>query len=428
MNTHSIRSGLMSDIFTIQESRETQLSLSDDQAESLRLLGRDLAAKAEFFLPDTGSASSDEDVVERTVIRCVAVGGGVYRVRVANAVGSIALPHGSLHVIPKIPIAHFAHIARRSYSEPRLGDDLISVESLEVFWELVAQWCVTSIEVLLRSGLLVDYREFSEGLPMVRGRVNVRQTSQRFLHGRLEADCTFDELDLDHPLNRVLRAAVRLIAGHPLIRNESLSRRASRLDRAMDGIGPMVPGDLRVQLDRRTYRYAEALDLSQRVLSMFGTNVTAGSRLGRTFLIPTPGLIENGIREILRTGMSPLLVNKKGKQISGDRFFSVNPDLVFGHDAVIGDVKYKVAQDYWNRSEVQQAAMFASGFRAPAALIATFACDSSVGDITMQLGDLCIRRIVWTAVTDTNPVDAEAGFIERARAFLMPYIAQSAAA
>lgn len=425
----------MSEQLEVCESREKTLALTEEQAEALRALGRQLRGQAEFYRAvsdqefDGADATDDpEENVDRSVIRCVSDGHGKYKVRVANAIGAVSLPGATLHVVPKIPVAHFAHLARQSYASFRTSREEVSVSSLDVFWEIVAQWCVESVEHLVRFGLLADYKEFNEDLGVVRGRVNVRGTTDNFLRGRLEADCSFDELDIDHPLNRVLRAAVRSIAGRPSITNVDLKKRASRLDRAMDGVGPLQHSDLHATVDRRTSRYADAVDLCHRVLGVVGTNVAAGSMFGRTFLIPTPGLVEEGIRSVLRAALSPVAVTKQGRVMDGDVHFSVNPDLVFAGGVVTGDVKYKVASEGWNRGDVQQAAMFATGFSADAAMITTFSCDAAVGDLVMNLGQLELRRIVWDARDDVDPDVARQSFVDRVRAFLAPWISLVAVA
>jgi 5-methylcytosine-specific restriction endonuclease McrBC regulatory subunit McrC len=418
-------SGQVSEQFEIVESREKTLALTDEQVDALRLLGRQLRGQAEFYRSpndedgETVEDSNDPDEqLDRSVIRCTSDGHGKYKVRVANAIGAVALPGATLHVLPKIPVEHFAHIARQSYSSFRSSSEAVSVDSLDVFWEIVAQWCVESVEHLVRYGLLSDYKEYTDDLAMVRGRVNIRGTTNNFLRGRLKAECTFDELDIDHPLNRILRAAVRTIASRPSITNSELKKRASRLDHVMDGIGPLQQSDLSVQLDRRTHRYADAVDLCCRVLGVVGTNVAAGAQFGRTFLIPTPGLIEDGVRTILRRALSPVSVSKQGKVMDGDVYFSVNPDLVFSNGLVTGDVKYKVASAAWNRGDVQQASMFAAGFSTKAAVITTFSCAEAIGDLVMQLGELELRRIVWDARDDVSPGDAEESFVARVGAFL----------
>jgi len=414
----------VSDQFTIFESSQTTLELTDEQAEALRLLGRQLRGNKVFYgAPKPGDENFEEndeieEPQESSVIKCAASGDGKFRVRVANAIGAVALPGATLHVLPKIPVSHFAYIARHSYASHRTSQEAVAVDSLDLFWEIVAHWCVEAVEHLVRYGLLADYKEHTENLGLVRGRVNIRGTTHNFLSGRLEANCTFDELDLDHPLNRILRGAVRIVASSPNIVNADLKKRASRLDRAMDGIGSLRHSDFSVQLDRRTNRYADAIDLSHRVLGVVGTNVMAGEKFGKTFLIPTPGLIEEGLRSILSDSLAPVSVTNKGKQIFGSVHFSVNPDLVFAGGLVTGDVKYKVASEKWNRGDVQQASMFAAGYSAKAAVITTFSRSAAVGDLVMQLGDLELRRIVWAAHDDVAPVDAESNFLTRISSFL----------
>jgi hypothetical protein len=419
-------------LLPILESSVQELALTVEQVEALRELGRELRGRGDFYRqrqqPEVelaeDSDDEDDDVAElkRSVIRCQSAGGGKYRVFVRNAIGVIALPGVTLYIEPKIPINHFAHLAKLAYVSPRLAPDAVAVDNLDAFWELIARWAITEIEHLIRYGLLSDYESITDDLGAVRGRVNARETTYNFLGGRLEANCSFDELDLDHPLNRVLRAAARMIAGSPLIKDEELAKRASRLDRAMDGIGALRHTDLYTVLDRRTHRYADAFDLSSRVLGLVGTNVAVGERAGRTFLIPTPGLVEDAIRAIFASSLPGVVVSEQGKRLKGDRFFTINPDIVINNGNVTGDVKYKIAKDEWNRAEVQQAALFATGYQASAAFIATFARGPDVRDLSMQIGDLFLKRIVWNAADDVDPVDSEQDFIKRIRAFVGGYL------
>lgn len=411
---------------SVLESKERLLQLTEGQAEALRALGRELRGKADFLQRKAEPAELEDREGEqedsRTVIRCSSEGNGMYRVHVSNAIGVVAIPGDALRIYPKIPISHFAHLAKKSYSAARIGSESVSVSSLDAFWELVAQWCVTSLEHLIRFGLLMDYKSFDEDLSVVRGRANIRSTTNNFLNGKILANCTFDELNIDHPLNRILRATARRIAGSEKIADQTLKKRASRIDRILEGVGPMLPSDLETPLDRRTAAYAESLDLCKRVLGLVGTNLSSGENAGRTFLIPTPGLIEDGIRNVLRESLRPISVKAGHRNVKGNASFSINPDLVFGEGTVTGDVKYKVATDQWNRGDVQQAAMFATGYKAHAALIATFSRVERVGDLQMELGNLIIRRIVWNAFDHLEPARSEAQFVRAAKSFLQAHL------
>ncbi len=422
----------MSEIPPVVESTTTDLPLTAKQAEELRRLGHELRGRAEFHgrrdEADGAEIDPEEDAELRTVIRCTPKGDGVYSVRVANAVGVVALPDGVLRVVPKIDIDHFAHLARLAIAKPRTDDGRVAVDSLDALWEVVAHWCVTEVESLVRAGLIADYKAFTEDLQVVRGRPDVRATAGNFMRGRPEVNCTFEEMDLDHPLNRVLRAAMKRIAGDTRIVDMDVRQRASRMDRAMDGIGVLRLPDLRVGVDRRTMRYAAAVDLCRRVLSVVGTNIDAGERFGKTFLIPTPGLVEDAVFTVLSRAVAPVRLTKERRRVSSAPYFSVNPDLVFDGGLVTGDVKYKQATGEWNRGEVQQAVLFATAFKARSALIATFGRDERATDLSMMVGDLCVTRIVWKAIKGTDPRDAESDFVSRVRSVLGDAITAVAAA
>jgi 5-methylcytosine-specific restriction endonuclease McrBC regulatory subunit McrC len=420
----------MNNTILVHESQPRVIELTVEQADVLRKLGVELKGNVAFYRDvdvntsgeEVEGDSSREDRSESAVITCTHLRDNQYRVKVANAVGAVALPGASLHIEPKIHISHFAHLAKRAVARHRSSSERVSVDSLDTFWELVATWCVSSVEKIYRAGLLSDYREESDDLSVVRGRVNVRRTAEMFVRGQLAANCTFDEFDIDNSLNRVLRRAMGFISSASWLQDVELKKRAARMDRAMEGVGPLQHGDLAVKTDRRSRHYSEALDLSLRVLGPVGANVFAGAGVGRTFLIPTPGLMEEGLRAVLADGLSQVSVKAGKKVVSQSPFFSVNPDLVFNNGVITGDVKYKIASPMWVRSDVSQAALFATSFQASAALITTFSNMSGIADLEMQLGDLLVKRIVWCADEELDPLEVEIDFIDRVRLFVSRYV------
>lgn len=436
MNTALIRFGLMDNTILVHESEPKVVELTVEQAVVLRKLGVELKGNVAFSrATDIGTLSEDTDgdsgvkeQSESSVITCTHIRGIKYQVKVANVVGAVALPGASLHIEPKIHISHFAHLAKRAVARHRSSSERVSVDSLDTFWELVAAWCVTAVEEIYRAGLLSDYREETDDLSVVRGRVNVRRTAEIFVHGQLAANCTFDEFDVDNSLNRVLRRAMGFISSASWSQDVELKKRASRMDRAMEGVGTLRHGDLVVKTDRRSRHYAEALDLSLRVLSPVGANVFAGAGAGRTFLIPTPGLMEEGLKAVLTEGLFPVKVKSGKKVLSQSPFFSVNPDLVFSGGVITGDVKYKIASRMWVRSDVSQAALFATGYKASAALIATFSREPHIADLEMYLGNLLLKRFVWRADKEMDPADVEADFVDRVREFVSRYVGLMAVA
>lgn len=413
----------MPDVVRLRESSTQQVTLSVEQADDLRRLGRELRGSQLFYLDEDDDTIQEEGTERETsVIACRHLHDDVYSVKVSNAVGAIGLTGLSLYVEPKIPVNHFAHVAKKTVARTRIGNDDVSIDSLDAFWELVATWCVTAVERVVRAGLLSDYRPETDDLALIRGRVDVRKTTQNFVQGRLRAHCTFEEYDIDHPLNRVLRAAMRFVASASWVSDVELKKRASRMDRVMEGVGYLQSRDLRIRTDRRTVRYVDALDLSLRVLGPLGANVLAGGRVGRTFLIPTPGMMEDGLRIVLAEALAPSDVRAGKKVVSNSPYFSINPDVLIDDGAVTGDVKYKVAGSSWVRNDVAQAALFATGFGARAAFLATFTDDEAVSDLHMNLGTLPLYRFVWHAVDGVSPEQAETDFVQRVRATLASFV------
>ena len=147
----------------IVESQESLISLSEDAAGLLQRLGRELASNSDWW----GRAVEDGPR-DSSVIDVVAAGHGLWRVRVREAIGIIALRELQLHVRPKIPDSHFLYLAQRSSTLPRLSRER-GTAAEGPLWELVIAWFLEAAEQLLRRGLLRDYADTRDTLSVVRG-------------------------------------------------------------------------------------------------------------------------------------------------------------------------------------------------------------------------------------------------------------------
>ena len=422
LNIQSIPSGQVSSSVEIYESRLSEpIELSEVQLAEIKKIGRDLASRKSFYGLDEDDELDADGKGSAEIIKSVPTQSGLHRLRVHNAIGSISLTDLTIHVLPKISLNHFVHLASRTFEDPRSHKNPVEVSSLNAFRNVLANWCITSIEQLLKGGLVAEYRECQEQLQFVRGRVSTTGTATNFLRGRLLADCRFDELNIDNPLNRILKAALFLISMERNSYSTELRARAFNLHQHLPLVGRVLNSDFKARLGRHSNHYANPLDLSLRIIAGSAIDIRSGKIGGQTFLIPTPGLIEAAIRKILETHLAPIHVKKAGKVLSQHVYFSINPDLVFDNGSVTGDVKYKIAGSNWVRSDVAQAAMFASGFNAKAAVIVTFSNSGADSDLEMSLGELPLHRITWRSGEEINPMVAEEEFIARMRAFLLPF-------
>ena len=118
--------------------------------------------------------------------------------------------------------------------------------------DLVAQLLAKAVERRLRRNLTRGYRNREMALTRVRGRIDILTTEARQLLDRGEVFCRFHDLSIDTPRNRLVRAALDLMARfvkHPELVHRcrslasSLARsgvgglRPSRSDLATDQIG-----------------------------------------------------------------------------------------------------------------------------------------------------------------------------------------------
>jgi len=101
--------------------------------------------------------------------------------------------------------------------------------------DLVAEILAHAVEERQRRRLSLGYRTQTAALNRVRGRIDVLKTERQQLLARGLVACRFDELTIDTPRNRFVRAALDLIAR--LVRTAELTHRCRRLANGMKSMG-----------------------------------------------------------------------------------------------------------------------------------------------------------------------------------------------
>ena len=105
--------------------------------------------------------------------------------------------------------------------------------------DLVAEMLAHAVEVRQRRRLNLGYRSRDAVLNRVRGRIDVLNTERHRLLDRGLVACRFDELTIDTPRNRFVRAALESISR--IVRRKEVSHRCRSLAVAMKAMG--VSGD-----------------------------------------------------------------------------------------------------------------------------------------------------------------------------------------
>ena len=116
--------------------------------------------------------------------------------------------------------------------------------------DLVAEILARAVEQRQRRRFSPGYRPRDAVLNRVRGRIDVLATERRHLLARGLVACRFDELTIDTPRNRFVRAALESICR--MVRRQDLAHRCRSLALAMkaQGVSGYAPSRIQMSLDQ----------------------------------------------------------------------------------------------------------------------------------------------------------------------------------
>lgn len=272
--------------------------------------------------------------------------------RAGQVVGVLSVPGASVEILPKIggeDDGSVRHALTRMLavawgipvadSEPALlatqRDDV-----LEVLIRLFADHLLVAV----RRGLPHRYRLQEDDLPLLRGKLNVSRQLARYAIRADRLACSFDELSVDTPLNRVLKAAVVRLAA--TTRSAANSRRLAELVARFEFVGDSAnPIAEPVTLDRTNTAFHRLHRLARLLLGGEWQSTTRGAVEGHALLFPMNDLFEEFVGLTLRAALSPHPVSLQhtGRYaLEGQHrpLFALRPDIVV-HDDLVIDTKWK---------------------------------------------------------------------------------------
>jgi 5-methylcytosine-specific restriction enzyme subunit McrC len=147
--------------------------------------------------------------------------------------------------------------------------------------DLVAEILAHAVEVRQRRHLNLGYRSRDAVLNRVRGRIDVLNTERHRLLDRGLVACRFDELTIDTPRNRFVRAALETISR--IVRRKDVSHRCRSLASGMKAMG--VSGDAPTRAQMSTDRFGRN-DADDRFM-------VAAAKLALDLALPTEALGSN---------------------------------------------------------------------------------------------------------------------------------------
>lgn len=130
------------------------------------------------------------------------------------------------------------------------GQFATEVEDAPELPDLVGRLLAHSVERRLRRNLSRGYRAKAEVLTRVRGRIDILKTEAHGLLLRGEVACRYEELTVDTPRNRLVRAALDRLA--PWVSTTALSHTCRQLagDLGRLGVSGQAPTKAEISLDR----------------------------------------------------------------------------------------------------------------------------------------------------------------------------------
>ena len=272
--------------------------------------------------------------------------------RAGQVVGVLSVPGASLEILPKIDGDADSGV-RRSLTRMlaiALGLPVSEHETSsmatqrENLLEIVVRLFAERLLVAVRRGLPLRYRRREEDLPLLRGKLDIRR---QLLHHATRADrlaCSYDELSVDTPLNRVLSAAVQRLSG--VTGSAASGRRLGELAARFESVGESAdPLNEPVRLDRTNIAFHRLHTLARLFLAGNWQSTMAGGQEGFSLLFAMNELFEVYVGRVMRTVLASRSVHLQRR----DRFaleeaqrgiFGLKPDIVVDGDIVI-DTKWK---------------------------------------------------------------------------------------
>ena len=271
--------------------------------------------------------------------------------RAGQVVGVIALPGASVEILPKIDRPDGAvrkalvHMLAVAYGLPVADNELTRLAAQdETLLEFLVRVFADRLLTAVRRGLPHRYRPRQDDLPLLRGKLDIPRQIARHSVRPDRLACNFDELSVDTPLNRVLKAAVVRLGS--ITRHAANARRLAELSARLEFVGESHdPLREPVALDRTNIAFHRLYAWSRLFLSGQWQSTTTGANAGVALLFPMNDLFETFVGRVMQSVLAPgsTRLQHTGRYALTARnqsVFALRPDIVVDNDIVI-DTKWK---------------------------------------------------------------------------------------
>lgn len=276
-----------------------------------------------------------------------------WKVTAAFAVGAIDCAGLRVRVQPKVGSLQVLRLLGRAYGLTglKIDDSLIGVDDDPDLTSVLALLFALEAAHALAPGPLRGYRTEEQTLPVLRGRLRLRDQELRRFGMLVPLEVTFDEWTIDTPENRRIRSAGRRLLNFPHVPKPAHDR-LRWVDRLLADVTLTAPGIAlgRWTSTRLNTRLHNLLGLADLVLAHATVEHRSGDTRIRGFVLSMPWLFERLITQLLDEAGAPrgIRVRKERHNLDQLARVYVEPDLVFTSNRralAVADTKYKLLDD-----------------------------------------------------------------------------------
>lgn len=207
---------------------------------------------------------------------------------------------------------------------------------------------VTQLSEQSKAGLTRAYVVEDDALPMLRGKLDVRQQVVKGLLAPSRVYCHFEELTENTALNRLFKACVTSLA--PVVKSDGLRRRMLALaDRLQNVPNSRDPLREPIVWDRMNERFRAAERLARMLLEAKWQSTTMGNSTGIALLFPMNSLFERYVARWLERVLpqGTVSIQRREHSLLQNGGYALIPDIVIKTDdgPLIIDTKWKDVLD-----------------------------------------------------------------------------------
>lgn len=273
-----------------------------------------------------------------------------WRITAEHAVGAVRRGGLLVRVTPKVGTTKVLTLLARAYGvrglkvDTELVDVAPDADLSAVLAVLFAQEAATA----MAAGPLRGYRTEDQTLPVLRGRIRLREQHLRRFGLPIPLEVTVDEWTLDTDDNRRLCAATSALLALPDVPGTT-AQALLRLDRSLAGVTPPAPGAPLAPWTptRLNVRMHRLLYLADVVLAHASVEHLAGETETHGFVVNMAWLFETLVARLL-TEQTPGWGAQETLPLDTLERLTIRPDLVlYGPSEIVAmaDTKYKLLDD-----------------------------------------------------------------------------------